>query len=140
VQDVTGGPAGLTAALAGRQDAGAGQADAALIFSYDDTTPDDIRATHLFDDPMYLLSLEPGQSLLDHRESAWIAGCEHCRREFADACEKAGIGALAHPRHGQAQRHQRARRSQDADVHSPHDTSESHVYLLNHIRHAGSVD
>ena len=69
----------------------AGQVDAALIFRYDDTTPDDIRATHLFDDPMYLLSLEPGQTLRDHRDSAWIAGCEHCRREFTDACDKAGF-------------------------------------------------
>ena len=38
-----------------------GQVDAAIIFRYDDTVPDDIRAIHLFDDPMYLLSLEPGQ-------------------------------------------------------------------------------
>src|SRR6266581_1866881 len=45
----------------------AGQADAALIFRYDDTTPDDIRA------------------------SAWIAGCEHCRREFVDACATVGF-------------------------------------------------
>jgi len=69
----------------------AGQADAALIFRYDDTTPGDIRATHLFDDPMYLLSLQPGQTLPDHRNSDWIAGCEHCRREFIDACEQAGF-------------------------------------------------
>ena len=69
----------------------AGQVDAALIFRYDDTTPDDIRAIHLFDDPMYVLSLEPGQTLRDHRDSAWIAGCEHCRREFIDACDKAGF-------------------------------------------------
>lgn len=69
----------------------AGEVDAALIFRYDDATPDDIRVTHLFDDPMHLLSLEPGQTLRDHRDSAWIAGCEHCRREFVDACEKAGF-------------------------------------------------
>jgi DNA-binding transcriptional LysR family regulator len=69
----------------------AGQADAALIFRYDDTTPADIRATHLFDDPMYLLSLQPGQTLADHRDSAWIAGCEHCRREFTDACQRVGF-------------------------------------------------
>ena len=69
----------------------AGKVDAALIFRYDDTTPDDIRATHLFDDPMYLLSLQPGQTLSDHRDSPWIAGCEHCRREFTDACDKAGF-------------------------------------------------
>jgi DNA-binding transcriptional LysR family regulator len=68
-----------------------GQVDAALIFRYDDTTPRDIRATHLFDDPMYLLSLQPGQALADHRDTAWIAGCEHCRREFTAACEKAGF-------------------------------------------------
>lgn len=69
----------------------AGQVDAAVIFRYDDTTPDDIRATRLFDDPMCLLSLEPGQALADHRDSDWIAGCEHCRREFVEACQKAGF-------------------------------------------------
>lgn len=69
----------------------AGQVDAALIFRYDDTTPEDIRVTRLFDDPMYLLSLESGQTLRDHRDSAWIAGCEHCRREFTAACEQAGF-------------------------------------------------
>lgn len=69
----------------------AGQVDVALVFRYDDTTPDDVRVAHLFDDPMYLLSLEPGQALTDHRDSAWIAGCEHCRREFIDACDKAGF-------------------------------------------------
>jgi DNA-binding transcriptional LysR family regulator len=69
----------------------AGQVDAAVIFRYDDTTPDDVRATHLFDDPMHLLSLEPGQTLEGNRDSAWIAGCEHCRREFVEACDKAGF-------------------------------------------------
>jgi DNA-binding transcriptional LysR family regulator len=68
-----------------------GQVDAAVMFRYDDTTPDDIRVTHLFDDPMYLLSLEPGQTLRGHRDSAWIAGCERCRREFVGACERAGF-------------------------------------------------
>ena len=68
-----------------------GAVDAAVIFRYDDTTPDDVRTAHLFDDPMYLLSLEPGQTLEDHRDSAWIAGCEHCRREFVDACDRAGF-------------------------------------------------
>jgi DNA-binding transcriptional LysR family regulator len=68
-----------------------GRVDAAIIFRYDDATPDDIRTVHLFDDPMYLLSLERGQTLRDHRESAWIAGCTYCRREFVDACERAGF-------------------------------------------------
>lgn len=69
----------------------AGEVDAAIIFRYDDTTPDDVRATHLFDDPMHLLSLQPGQTLADHRESDWIAGCENCRREFLEACQRAGF-------------------------------------------------
>jgi DNA-binding transcriptional LysR family regulator len=69
----------------------AGQVDAAVIFRYDDTTPDDIRATHLFDDPMCLLSLEPGQALIDHRDSDWIAGCQNCRREFVEACQQVGF-------------------------------------------------
>ncbi|MBO2454626.1 LysR family transcriptional regulator [Actinomadura barringtoniae] len=68
-----------------------GETDAAVIFRYDDDPPDDVRAVHLFDDPMYLLSLSPGQSLLDHRDAAWIAGCVHCRREFVEACERAGF-------------------------------------------------
>ncbi|MDG4785306.1 LysR family transcriptional regulator [Micromonospora sp. WMMD1102] len=68
-----------------------GQVDAAVVFRYDDSTPDGVRATHLFDDPMHLLSLEPGQTLRDHRDSAWIAGCENCRRDFVDACERAGF-------------------------------------------------
>ena len=68
----------------------AGQADAALIFRYDDTTPGDIRATHLFDDPMYLLSLQPGQTLPDHRDSDWIAGCEHLQRR----CRVVGLAHL----------------------------------------------
>ncbi|MGH3680043.1 MAG: LysR family transcriptional regulator [Natronosporangium sp.] len=68
-----------------------GLVDAAVIFRYDDATPDGVRVTHLFDDPMYLLSRQPGQALLDHRDSAWIAGCEHCRREFTDACRTAGF-------------------------------------------------
>jgi len=40
---------------------------------------------------MCLLSLEPGQALADHRDSDWIAGCENCRREFVEACQKAGF-------------------------------------------------
>jgi DNA-binding transcriptional LysR family regulator len=68
-----------------------GDVDAALIFRYDDVIPEGVRVTHLFDDPMYLLSLDPGQTLLEHRDSPWIAGCEHCRREFIDACQNAGF-------------------------------------------------
>jgi DNA-binding transcriptional LysR family regulator len=68
-----------------------GEVDAAVIFRYDDAIPDGVRVTHLFDDSMYLLSLDTGKTLRDHRDSAWIAGCERCRREFVDACETAGF-------------------------------------------------
>jgi len=40
---------------------------------------------------MYLLSREPGQTLAGNRDSAWIEGCENCRREFREACDKAGF-------------------------------------------------
>jgi DNA-binding transcriptional LysR family regulator len=68
-----------------------GEVDLAIGFRYDDAMPNGVRATHLFDDPMNLLSLEPGQTLIDHRDSPWIAGCQYCRREFVDACQAAGF-------------------------------------------------
>ena len=68
-----------------------GEVDAAIIFRYDDEQPADVRVTHLFDDPMYLLSRRRRQALADHRESPWIAGCEHCRPELVAACEAAGF-------------------------------------------------
>lgn len=37
------------------------------------------RLTHLLDDPLYLISQEPDQRLEDHRDSAWVGGCERCR-------------------------------------------------------------
>ncbi|MEU1198100.1 LysR family transcriptional regulator [Streptomyces sp. NPDC005813] len=70
----------------------AGDVDVAVVFRYDDATPADVRVTHLFDDPMYLLSLDTtNRTLNDCEDAAWIAGCEHCRREFVDACERAGF-------------------------------------------------
>jgi DNA-binding transcriptional LysR family regulator len=68
-----------------------GEVDAAIVFRYDDTVPNGVRTIHLFDDPMYLLSRQANQTLLDHRDSAWIAGCDRCRREFVDACQAVGF-------------------------------------------------
>ena len=68
-----------------------GVIDVAVVFRYDDVVPTDLRFTHLFDDPMHLLSTEPDQVLRDHADSAWIAGCERCRRELVQACESAGF-------------------------------------------------
>jgi DNA-binding transcriptional LysR family regulator len=68
-----------------------GLVDVAVVFRYDDEVPDDLRFTHLFDDPMHLVSTERGQTLADHADSPWIAGCERCRRELVTACEAAGF-------------------------------------------------
>ncbi len=69
-----------------------GVIEVAVVFRYDDDDlPPDIRGTHLFDDPMHLVSLRAGQTLRDHRDSPWIAGCERCRRELVEACEAAGF-------------------------------------------------
>lgn len=68
-----------------------GRIDVAVVFRYDDAVPADLRFTHLFDDPMHLLSTEADQVLGDHADSAWIAGCERCRRELVQACENAGF-------------------------------------------------
>lgn len=68
-----------------------GLIDVAVVFRYDDTVPDGLRFQHVMDDPMFLISREPDQSLDDHRDSRWIAGCERCRRELVQACESVGF-------------------------------------------------
>lgn len=68
-----------------------GKLDCAVIFRYDDDVPDGVRTVPLFEDTMYLLSRRSGDTLADHRDSPWIAGCERCRREFTDACAEAGF-------------------------------------------------
>ncbi|WP_109510349.1 LysR family transcriptional regulator [Nocardioides speluncae] len=71
----------------------AGQADAALIFRYDDTAPEDagIRLTHLLDDPLYLLTTGGGTTLTDHAQSPWIGGCVRCRSHLVELCAGAGF-------------------------------------------------
>jgi DNA-binding transcriptional LysR family regulator len=72
----------------------AGQVDIALIFRNVDTPPDEhqgFRLTHLLDDPLYLISHQPQQRLEDHRDSAWVGGCERCRAATITACERAGF-------------------------------------------------
>lgn len=71
----------------------AGQTDVAVIFRYADTTPedDDIRLVPLLDDPLYLLSTEGGTTLIEHRDTPWIAGCERCRSHLVEMCERAGF-------------------------------------------------
>jgi DNA-binding transcriptional LysR family regulator len=71
----------------------AGQVEIALVFRHPDTPTEEegFRLTHLLDDPLYLLSKEPDQRLTDHRDSAWVGGCERCRAAMVTACEQAGF-------------------------------------------------
>lgn len=71
-----------------------GRVDIALVFRNGDTPPDEedgFRLTHLLDDPLYLISDQPRQRLEDHRDSAWVGGCERCRAATITACERAGF-------------------------------------------------
>jgi DNA-binding transcriptional LysR family regulator len=71
-----------------------GHVDIALIFRNAATPPDEeegFRLTHLLDDPLYLISDKPQQRLEDHRDSAWVGGCERCRAATITACERAGF-------------------------------------------------
>lgn len=68
-----------------------GSLDVAVVFRYDDSRPSDVNLEHLFDDPMYLLSRRAGETLADHKDSPWIAGCERCRQDMLAACQAAGF-------------------------------------------------
>jgi DNA-binding transcriptional LysR family regulator len=71
----------------------AGRIDVAIIFRYDDTDPEpqDIRLHHLFDDPLYLLSAQAGDTVATLRDATWIAGCDRCRRHLLAMCADEGF-------------------------------------------------
>jgi DNA-binding transcriptional LysR family regulator len=71
----------------------AGHVDIALIFRDGDAPLEEegFRLTHLLDDSLYLISDQPRQRLEDHRDSAWVGGCERCRAATITACERAGF-------------------------------------------------
>ncbi len=70
-----------------------GQIDVALIFRYADTPREDqgLRLVHLLEDPIYLITSEPGQTIADHRDSIWIGGCTRCQDELVTICGRAGF-------------------------------------------------
>src|SRR3954470_12050066 len=70
-----------------------GKIDVAIIFRYDDTEPEppDVRLHHLLDDPLYLLSTSPGQTLPALRDATWIAGCDRCRGHLLSLCAEQGF-------------------------------------------------
>jgi DNA-binding transcriptional LysR family regulator len=71
----------------------AGHVDAALIFRYDTSAPEeaDLRLVHLLDDPTYLLTREGPTDVAGHRHSPWIGGCDRCRAHLVDLCREAGF-------------------------------------------------
>jgi DNA-binding transcriptional LysR family regulator len=70
-----------------------GEVDVALIFRYADTPVEDegFRLAHVVDDPLHLVSRRPGDSIANHRDSAWVGGCERCRDELASLCRRSGF-------------------------------------------------
>src|SRR6266487_1526599 len=70
-----------------------GHVDIALIFRDADTPLEEegFRLTHLLDDPLYLVTNRSHQRLEDHRDSAWVGGCERCRAATITACERDGF-------------------------------------------------
>jgi DNA-binding transcriptional LysR family regulator len=70
-----------------------GTIDVALIFRYADTPleEEDLRLVHVSDDPLYLVSQRPDDSVANYRDSAWIGGCERCQAELVAVCQRAGF-------------------------------------------------
>ena len=70
-----------------------GEIDVALVFRYADAPVEDegFRLVHIGDDPIYLISRRPEDSLVNHRHSAWIGGCERCQEELTTVCRYEGF-------------------------------------------------
>jgi DNA-binding transcriptional LysR family regulator len=70
-----------------------GEIDVALIFRYADSPveEDGVRLLHIGDDPIYLVSQRPDDSIASHRDSAWIGGCERCQDELNSRCRREGF-------------------------------------------------
>jgi DNA-binding transcriptional LysR family regulator len=71
----------------------AGEIDIALIFQHADAPLEEegFRLVHIGDDPIYLISQRPNDSITNHRHSAWIGGCERCQAELLAVCRREGF-------------------------------------------------
>ncbi len=70
----------------------ANEVDVALVYRADDGPLDgDLVGIKLYEDPVYLLSTTPDDTVAAHRESNWIAGCDKCRRDIESLCVAAGF-------------------------------------------------
>lgn len=71
-----------------------GEIDVALVFRFADAPVEEgFRFVHVGDDPINLISLNPDDSVANHRESAWIGGCARCREELDTICRSFGFAA-----------------------------------------------
>ncbi|GAA1017071.1 LysR family transcriptional regulator [Acrocarpospora pleiomorpha] len=71
-----------------------GEIDIALIFQHADAPLEEeegFRLVHLCDDPIYLVSRRPDDSIANHRHSAWIGGCRRCQDELITVCRQKGF-------------------------------------------------
>jgi len=71
-----------------------GEIDIALIFQHAGASLEEeegFRLVHITDDPIYLISRRPGDSIANHRHSAWIGGCERCQNELTTVCRREGF-------------------------------------------------
>jgi DNA-binding transcriptional LysR family regulator len=67
-----------------------GDVDVALIYRHADDPVEEegFRLVHVIDDPIYLVSRRPDDTIANHRDSAWIGGCERCRAELISVCRQ----------------------------------------------------
>jgi DNA-binding transcriptional LysR family regulator len=71
-----------------------GEVDVALVFRFAGAPAEEgIRFVHVGDDPINLISRSPGDSVANHRESAWIGGCAGCQEELGAVCREFGFDA-----------------------------------------------
>jgi DNA-binding transcriptional LysR family regulator len=69
-----------------------GEIDVALVFRFADAPVEEgFRFVHVADDPVNLISRSPDDSVANHRESAWIGGCDRCQEELDAVCHNEGF-------------------------------------------------
>jgi DNA-binding transcriptional LysR family regulator len=70
-----------------------GEIDVALAPRHADAPDVDegFRMVHVADDTVHLVSRRAGESVADHRHSAWIGGCQWCQGELVAVCRRHGF-------------------------------------------------
>src|SRR5919204_2872479 len=78
-----------------------GEVDVALIYRHadDPIEEDGFRLVHICDDPIYLVSRRPDDSIANHRHAGWIGGCERGRGELITLCRRGGVSPPPPPPH-----------------------------------------